>query len=185
MNLLKFQDQASSQIVDRFWEYLQDPLMVRRTQPVPFYQNLAAITGAGKTIVLADAVEQIRDRLPLEPVVLWLSKGKVVVWQTYANLSTGKYADLVQRFDVKPLLDCKPEDVAGSNRGLMLVATVAKFNQRDREQGDRKVFQTQLDVSNTSLWELLKARRTSQGRRRHLIIIYDEGHNLSAYYRAA
>ena len=89
MNLFKFQSNASEQIAGRFWDYMLDPLMVRRTQPVPFYQNLAAITGAGKTLILADAVEQIRGRLPIEPIVLWLSKGRVVVWQTYANLSAG------------------------------------------------------------------------------------------------
>ena len=36
MNLLKFQDTASTQIAERFREYMRDPLMVRRTQPVPF-----------------------------------------------------------------------------------------------------------------------------------------------------
>lgn len=89
MSLFKFQSSASEQIAGRFWEYMQDPLLVRLTQPVPFYQNLAAITGAGKTLILADAVEQIRERLPIEPIILWLSKGRIIVWQTYANLSTG------------------------------------------------------------------------------------------------
>ena len=179
MNLFQFQSEASEKIAGRFWEYMLDPLMIRRTQPVPFYQNLAAITGAGKTLILADAIEQIRGRLPIEPVVLWLSKGRVVVWQTYANLSTGKYADLVERFEVKPLLECKPDDVTYSARGLLLVATVGKFNQRDKEKGDRKIFQTQLDDADQSLWGLLKARRDASGRRRQLIIVYDEGHNLS------
>ncbi len=82
----------------------------------------------------ADAIEQMRGRLPIEPIVLWLSKGRVVVWQTYANLSAGKYADLVERFEVKPLLECKPDDVTYSARGLLLVATVGKFNQRDQEK---------------------------------------------------
>src|SRR6516164_9542 len=107
MELLPFQAEAAGQIAERFHTYMQDPLLVRRTQPVPFYQNLAAITGAGKTLILADSVEQIRSRLPIEPIVLWLSKGKVVVWQTLANLSAGKYASLIGGFDVKPLLDCR------------------------------------------------------------------------------
>jgi type III restriction enzyme len=179
MNLFQFQSDASEKIAGRFWEYMLDPLMIRRTQPVPFYQNLAAITGAGKTLILADAIEQMRGRLPIEPIVLWLSKGRVVVWQTYANLSAGKYADLVERFEVKPLLECKPDDVIYSARGLLLVATVGKFNQRDKEKGDRKIFETQLDDADQSLWGLLKARRDANGRRRQLIIVYDEGHNLS------
>jgi type III restriction enzyme len=61
---------------------------------VPFYQNLSSITGSGKTLILADAIEQIRSQLPLEPIILWLSKGKVVVEQTYQNLSAGKYAEI-------------------------------------------------------------------------------------------
>jgi type III restriction enzyme len=104
MELLPFQAEAATQIAGRFRDYMQDPLAVRLTQLVPFYQNLAAITGAGKTLILADAVEQIRSQVPLEPIVLWLSKGRVVVWQTFANLSAGKYAGLIGGFDVKALL---------------------------------------------------------------------------------
>ena len=148
--------------------------MVRRTQPVPFIRTCGH-HGSGKTLILADVIEQIRDRLPIEPVVLWLSKGRVVVWQTYADLSTGKYSEFVE----KPLLECKPGDVTNSGRGLLLIATVGKFNQRDKEKGDRKIFQTQLDAADRSLWEMSKARRDESGRRRQLIVVYDEGHNLS------
>jgi len=179
MDLLPFQADASTQIADRFAEYMEDPLTVRRSQLVPFYQNLSAITGSGKTLILADTIESFRSRLPVEPVVLWLSKGRVVVWQTFANLSTGKYADLIGGFTVKPLLDCRPSDVEDASRGLLLVATVGKFNQRDKEEGDRKIFRVQFDVADRSLWDLLKARRDSSQRRRPLIVVYDEGHNLS------
>jgi type III restriction enzyme len=179
MELLPFQIEASTQIAERFHDYMEDPLTITRSRIIPFYQNLSSITGSGKTLVLADAVEQIRSRLPIEPIVLWLSKGRVVVWQTFNNLANGKYADLVGGFDVKPLLDCKPADVEDSSHGLILVATVGKFNQRDKEQGDRKIFKVGLDVADKSLWEMLKTRKDSQGRRRHFIVVYDEGHNLS------
>jgi type III restriction enzyme len=179
MELLPFQVEASRQIADRFSQYMEEPLTITRTKIVPFYQNLSSITGSGKTLILADTIEQIRSRLPVEPIVLWLSKGKVVVWQTFNNLASGKYSDLVGGFEVKPLLDCKPSDVEDGSRGLILVATVGKFNQKDKEQGDRKIFQVGLDVAEESLWEMLKVRRTREGIRRHLIIVYDEGHNLS------
>jgi type III restriction enzyme len=179
MDLLPFQAEASTQIADRFAEYMADPLAVRRTQLVPFYQNLSSITGSGKTLILADTVEAIRGRLPVEPIVLWLSKGKVVVWQTFANLSTGKYASLIGGYSVKPLLDCDSSDVEDASRGLLLVATVGKFNQRDKEEGDRKIFRVQLDVADRSLWDMLKVRMDTSRRRRPLIIVYDEGHNLS------
>ncbi|MNK66052.1 hypothetical protein D3C87_853660 [compost metagenome] len=179
MDLLPFQAEASAKIAERFADYMADPLTVRRTQLVPFYQNLSSITGSGKTLILADSIEAIRSRLPVEPIVLWLSKGKVVVWQTFANLSTGKYADLIGGFAVKPLLDCGPGDVEDASRGLLLVATVGKFNQRDKDEGDRKIFRVQLDVADRSLWDLLKIRQDVAKRRRPLIIVYDEGHNLS------
>ena len=150
MDLLPFQAEASNQITERFLKYMEDPLTIRKTHIVPFYQNLSSITGSGKTLILADTIEQIRSQLPVEPIVLWLSKGRVVVWQTYSNLSSGKYAGLVGGFDVKPLLECRPQDVENDARGLVLVATVGKFNQRDKEEGDRKIFRVQLDVADKS-----------------------------------
>ncbi|SCM82555.1 conserved hypothetical protein [uncultured Sporomusa sp.] len=179
MRLLPFQIEASTQIVERFTQYLDDPLMKTKTIIVPFYQNLSAITGSGKTVILADVVEQMRLRLPVEPIVLWLSKGKVVVWQTYTNLSTGKYSDILGGFQVKPLLDATVSDINDFNIGLLLVATVGKFNQKDMEKGDRRIFQVDMDKADDSLWNMLKSRRDSQGKKRHLIVVYDEGHNLS------
>jgi type III restriction enzyme len=179
MKLLPFQIAASLQIAERFREYSLNPLMVDRTKPVPFYQNLSAITGSGKTVILADAIEQIRGQLPLEPIILWLSKGKVVVEQTYQNLSTGKYAGLLGSYGVKPLLDCTPADVEDVSAGLVLIATVGKFNQKDKEQGDRKIFRAELDTADDSLWEILKTRKDAAGRKRPFLIVYDEGHNLS------
>jgi type III restriction enzyme len=179
IELLPFQIQASTQIADRFQSYMRDPLTITRTRSVPFYQNLSSITGSGKTLVLADTVEQLRTRLPLEPIVLWLSKGRVVVMQTLTNLSTGKYAELVGGYEVKALLDASQADVENASRGLLLVATVGKFNQKDKEEGARKIFRVGLDVAEQSLWDLLKRRRDGKGRRRPLIIVYDEGHNLS------
>lgn len=179
MELLPFQIEASTQIADRFQDYMRDPLKVRGSKIVPFYQNLSSITGSGKTLILADAIEQIRGRLPVEPIVLWLSKGRVVVWQTYTNLSTGKYADLLGGYEISPLLDCTPAHVENTSVGLVLVATVAKFNQKEKDQGDRKIFRVGLDVADKSLWEMLKSRKTAKGIRRPLILVYDEGHNLS------
>jgi type III restriction enzyme len=180
MELFPFQLAASTEIADKFARYIAEPLLVTRTKTVPFYQNLSAITGSGKTLILCDAVAQLRSYLPLEPVVLWLSKGKVVVWQTYGNLSTGKYAELISGFNVKPLMECRQKDIENSTSGLILVATVGKFNQRDKGEGDRKVYQLALDYAETSLWDMLKKRRDRTGMRRPFIVVYDEGHNLSS-----
>lgn len=179
MKLFPFQIAASTTIADRFAAYAVDPLMTTKTRPVPFYQNLNSITGSGKTLILADAISQIRSQLPVEPIVLWLSKGKVVVWQTFANLSSGKYQELVGNFNVKPLMECRQSDIENQSSGLLLVATVGKFNQADKEKGDRKIYQLALDDASQSLWDMLKQRRDSLGRRRPFIVVYDEGHNLT------
>ena len=133
MELKSFQIEASEQIAERYESYMNDPLYIRKNEIVPFYQNLSAITGAGKTLVLADAIEQIRAMTTTQPVVLWLTKGKVVVGQTFENLSNGKYADNIPSYAIKPLLDCKGRDILDDSKGLILVATVGKFNQKDKE----------------------------------------------------
>lgn len=179
MRLFPFQINASTEIATKFATYAEEPLLVTRTKTIPFYQNISAITGSGKTLILCDAIAQIRTHLPVEPIVLWLSKGKVVVWQTYSNLATGKYAELVADFAVKPLMDCKPSDIENSKSGLILVATVGKFNQKDKEEGDRKIYQLALDNAQSSLWDMLKKRKDSKNLTRPFIIVYDEGHNLS------
>lgn len=179
MDLFPFQIAASTEIAQRFWAYAADPLFITRNHQVPFYQNLSSLTGSGKTLILADAISQIRSYLSTEPIVLWLSKGKVVVWQTYTNLSSGKYAELVPNFTVKPLMDCKQSDIENPTSGLLLVATVGKFNQRDKEEGDRKIYRLEFDTGNQSLWDMLKKRLDSAGNRRDFIVVYDEGHNLT------
>ena len=178
IELKDFQRKASEEIAEKLNKYLENPLGGRNKNSIhPFYQNLSAITGAGKTVILADAAETIRAYLTTEPVVLWISKGKVVVSQTISNLSN-KYSNLIPNFEVMPLLDCMEKDLL-DERALLLVATVGKFNQRDKEEGDRRIFQTGLDNANESLWELIKQRVSSDGKKRDLIIIYDEVHNLS------
>lgn len=179
MELKNFQIKASEQIAERYESYMENPLYKRRDEIVPYYQTLSAITGAGKTLVLADAIEQIRTITTTQPIVLWLSKGRVVVGQTLENLSNGKYVDNIPSYVVKPLLECKSQDILDDAKGLLLVATVGKFNQKDKEAGDRKIFQTGLDEASESLWEMLKKRENDRGIQRELVIIYDEGHNLS------
>ena len=127
MELIDFQERASSQIAQRFFDYSANPLMVDRTTTIPFLQTLVAITGSGKTLMLADAVSQMRDGLGVAPVVLWISKGRVVVSQTFENLSSGKYADNLSGFNIVPLLEVAPDHLSSADTPVLLVATVGKF----------------------------------------------------------
>lgn len=183
IELFQFQQDAASQIADRFVEYNSEPIGFGRgakRRDVPFYQALSSITGSGKTPILAQAVSEIVALSEIPPVILWLSKGKVVVQQSYANLAAGgKYDHLLPDIDVRLLSEYDPEDVANSNEALLYFATVGTFNQKDREKSSLKIFALDTDNIESTRWEALKVRETADGRRRPLVVVYDEAQNLS------
>ncbi|MEU6492595.1 hypothetical protein ABZ890_19670 [Streptomyces sp. NPDC046984] len=183
LELKDFQQEASALISDRFVRYYADPPMrgkAKSTRAIPFFQALASITASGKTVILADAVAGMATTLPVAPVVLWLSMGRVVVEQSLANLSPGgKYHHLLGDTTVATLADYDQETVRETTKPLLYFATVGTFNQRDKERGDRVIFRCDIDTAEASTWDLLKLRTTSDGIRRPLIVVYDEGHNLS------
>ncbi len=148
--------------------------------PVPFYQALSAVTASGKTVILADAVSRINASLAIKPIVVWLSKGRVVVSQTYAKLQDGgQYKHLISDLDVHLLSEYSSANVMRNERGQIYFATVGTFNQKDKELGERLIYQSDIDIAEESIWEALKSRETNDNIRRPLIIVYDEGHNLS------
>ncbi|SDI87166.1 type III restriction enzyme [Arthrobacter subterraneus] len=183
ISLLPFQRQASTQIADRFIEYQGNEVLKgtkNNPQSVPFFQSLAALTGAGKTVILADAVAQIAAVLKPAPVILWLSKGKVVVEQSFANLvPSGKYNHLLGLATVRLLNEYNPADVESDSAPLVYFATVGTFNQKDMEKGNRNIFDADIDNTGTSTWDALRTRTDSTGSRRPLVVVYDEAQNLS------
>lgn len=183
IRLKGFQKQAADQIAERFAKYYEDPPTrgtTKRPRVVPFYQGLASITASGKTVILADAVSTICTLLPISPVILWLSKGKVVVDQTYANLTAGgKYRHLLGAARVSYLAQYDSQDVSEARDPLVFFATVGTFNQKDREEGARLIFKSEIDTADESTWDALKLRTDAQGHRRPLLLVYDEGHNLT------
>lgn len=183
LELFQFQQDAASQIADRYVEYVADPIEFGRgskRRNVPFYQALSSITGSGKTPILAQAVSEIVSLLDVPPVILWLSKGKVVVQQSYANLAEGgKYNHLLSNIKVQLLSEYTPEDVANSEEALLYFATVGTFNQKDREKSNLKIFAIDTDNIESTRWEALKVRETAEGQQRPLVVVYDEAQNLS------
>jgi len=178
--LFPFQIEASTAIADRYRAFVTDSDRPRKKAygPLPFYQSLHALTGSGKTPILADAVAQMRTASPVEPVVLWISKAKVVVDQTLTNFADGgKYSGLIDCFTAVSLPDCTPRDIADASTGLILLGTVATFNSKER--GDRRIFGKREDDDAMPLWDALIARTTLDSFKRPLIVVYDEGHNLS------
>src|ERR1043165_4536962 len=182
IELLGFQIQASNSIAGRFSDLKDDPdrPMQTRTRPVPFYQGLNAITGAGKTAILADCVSAIRTLLEHEPIVLWISKAKAVVEQTLANFDGGgKYAHLIPDFVVLPLSEITEDYVRDGGTPILAVSTVGTFNDNSREEGSRKFYKAQEDQTGTAPNLMLRERRIGRNGKRPLIIVYDEGHNLT------
>lgn len=183
IELFQFQQTKASELADRTIEYLADPVVVGRLKnrrTVPFYQALSSITGSGKTAILAQAVNEIAAALPVSPVILWLSKGKVVVRQSYANLDMGgRYRHLLGNASVQLLADYNPVDVETSTVPLLYFATVGTFNQKDKENGSLRIYKAEVDTTQTTTWESLKTRLTAEGVRRPLIVVYDESQNLS------
>jgi len=182
IELLPFQIRAAQQIATRFVELISDDdrPAERRNWFVPFYQALSALTGAGKTPILADVVAQMRAHVPVEPIVLWISKAKAVVDQTFANFEAGgKYSHLLEGFLVEYLSDLTPERIADGTAPQVVLATVGTFNQSNKGDGTLRVHKVQQDNANEPLWAMLTSRRTTDGQRRSLFIVYDEGHNLS------
>lgn len=183
LELFQFQQEAATQMADRYYEYIAEPIVMGRrgsTRDVPFYQALSSITGSGKTAILAQTVSEIVAMSDVPPVILWLSKGKVVVQQSFANLEDGgKYSHLLPDITVRLLSEYDPEDVAHATEGLLYFATVGTFNQKDREKSNLKIFSTDVDTIETTRWEALKTRQLSDGTRRPLVVVYDEAQNLS------
>ena len=182
ISLFPFQHAAATTIADRYRAFITDPERPakRGYGKLPFYQSLQALTGAGKTVIIAEAVTQMRTVSTIEPIVLWVSKAKVVIEQTLANLQEGgKYHHLVDPFTALALRDCTHRHIEDITTGLILFATAATFNSKDRGTSDRRVFAIQQDIGGSSIWDALTRRHTTDGQKRPLIIFYDEGHNLS------
>lgn len=183
LELFQFQQDAASQMADRYIKYSDEPLSFGRgakRREVPFYQALSSITGSGKTAILAQAVSEIVAMSEVPPVILWLSKGKVVVQQSYANLAEGgKYNHLLTDVTVRLLSEYNPAEVADSSEALLYFATVGTFNQKDKEESKLKIYALDTDEIESTRWEALKTRETADGTRRPLVVVYDEAQNLS------
>jgi type III restriction enzyme len=101
---------------------------------MPFLCRLRAITGAGKTPILALTAKQLGDA-----VILWTTNRGAVIAQTKANLQPGgKYADLLPEgttiHEIGEMDSTDWRDAMLAETGLtILLATVASFNQ----EGDK------------------------------------------------
>lgn len=181
LELKVFQSEAAKSISDRYAFFANHPDRPRKgRKPRAFFQALSALTGAGKTPVLAQSVALMRGHFECEPIVFWMSKAKSVVAQTYTNFSGGgKYSEIIDGFRVINIAQLSPELIADSSTPLMVIATTGLFNNKDQSAGVLNIYKRDQDrFGDKSPWERL-IERTDSGKRRPLLIVYDEGHNLS------
>jgi hypothetical protein len=144
---------------------------------LPFLCRLRAITGAGKTPILALTAQHLKTG-----VILWTTNRGAVISQTLLNLRAGgKYSSLVpegtQIFQLGEMSPGDWEQTMKATGGLtILLSTVAAFNQ----DGDNlKIHQKYGDVTR---WDMLAgADKTPGGRVRPLYVFYDEGHGVTEH----
>ncbi|GAA4707177.1 hypothetical protein GCM10025781_27250 [Kocuria gwangalliensis] len=151
------------------------------SQPIPFIGQLRAVTGSGKTPMLADAVAGLGDA-----VVIWTSKSAAVVEQTYKNLR-GRYRSLLPANDVRIMRDIPSQadwqHFLTAPTGITIwVLTTAAWNELEAANagGDANarlsLHRPQPDWSGTtSPWELMRTQL-----KRPLWIVSDESHNQSS-----
>jgi type III restriction enzyme len=181
IKLFDFQSQAASTMVEAIEEWIQayaeeGPRYIGRTT-VPFIGHLKAVTGAGKTPILAKVVGDL-----VNGVVLWTSKASAVADQTYRNL-TGKYAHLLPAGTT--VVRERPsksdwEAIMESDRGITIwVSTVGSWNEADAAEtsGDESarlnMHRPQKDWGGpSSPWDQLR-----RNLKRPLWVVYDESHN--------
>jgi type III restriction enzyme len=173
---MDFQQEAAANLIESAINYFaigQDKMGGR---PVPFVGQLKAVTGAGKTPILATVVGRLSPA-----IILWTTKFGSVVDQTVSNLSVGgKYHHLLGNASVEVIdfgdiqSPAKWQRILENKAGLtILVSTVAAWNSSvkdDRLNVHRS--DPNSDWGDKSRWEQLKTLRE-----RPLYVVYDEAHN--------
>ncbi len=181
--LFPFQEEASQSMRDAAMAWLSYSL--KNGPPkygpvqIPFLGQLKAVTGSGKTPMLAQAVGGLGDA-----VILWTTRSSAVVEQTFANLN-GRYHPLLPN-GVQILRDIPSQaiwrELIDSRTGLTIwVLTVASWNEADADGNGSSDARLRLRreqpdwAGEGSPWEQLRDKL-----QRPLWVVSDESHNQSA-----
>jgi len=173
-DLKPFQLRASGQLSDMLTTYPSAPFKVQYDSdtgiPLPFLCRLRAITGSGKTPMLALTAQTLGDA-----IILWTTNRGAIISQTATNLAAGgRYSALLPEgtevLELSNLSTSDWSDVVTAKRGLTIIlSTVALFNR------DSDVLNVHKNRGGTTHWEML-AGQGLEGRARPLYIVYDEAH---------
>lgn len=158
LELKVFQSESAGLIAARYAFYANHTDRPKKgSKPRPYFQALSALTGAGKTPILAEAVAQMRSHFSSEPIVFWMSKAKSVVAQTYTNFSAGgKYNGIVEEFRVINIPQLTPAYIEDGSTPLIVMATTGLFNNKDQSEGALNIYKQDADqFGDKSPWERL------------------------------
>lgn len=148
------------------------------TSPIPFVGQLKAVTGAGKTPILAEVISGLGDG-----VVIWTSKSSAVVEQTYNNLRS-KYRGLLPDANVTIIREIPGQqdwhELITASTGLTIwVLTTASWNEAEAAKAGGAVdarlnlHRPQPDwAGDSSPWTQLRTDL-----KRPLWVVSDESHN--------
>ncbi|MBJ6107701.1 DEAD/DEAH box helicase family protein [Hymenobacter sp. BT523] len=180
--LKPFQLRAADQLAHMLQTYPNAPFTRRfdgeTGQPYPFICRLKAITGSGKTPMLAALATTLGDA-----IILWTTNRGAVIEQTQEKLSAGgSYAGLLpEDTQIKALNSMSAldwTDVLTATSGLtILLGTAALFN-RDKDKNPESL-NLHKDRNGTSYWSMLGGDGPDS-RNRPLYVVYDEAHGTTA-----
>lgn len=179
-DLKGFQKSAVADLINKIRNYgtdLNDVVRNRRTGAIePYVCKLHAITGAGKTPILATISKELGDC-----IILWTTNRSAIIHQTVENLRPGgKYNDLLaSSTEILEISSMSPTDwqevLIRKDGTTILVASVASFNSDNDKLRIHQILQ-----DNESKWTLLANKdRNDYGRQRRLYVLYDESHGFT------
>ena len=73
LELFDFQEKAALKIVEKYESYLRHQVIIKKGNeetPVPFIQILDALTGSGKTVILAKTIGEMNKSTSHYPIIL-------------------------------------------------------------------------------------------------------------------
>lgn len=177
IELIEFQTKAAERIVESTFSYFSRGPDKVSGRNIPYVGQLKAVTGAGKTPILATVTGRLSNA-----IILWTTVYGSVVDQTVKHLRVGgKYHHLFGTTDVEvydlrePLTASKREELLQATQGVtILVSTVAAWNSATKDER-LNVHRAGKDFGPNSFWDQLKDER-----QRPLWIVYDEAHNTTS-----
>jgi len=177
LGLRDFQQTAVNRLVEGVINYFATGPDRIGGRDVPYVAQLKAVTGAGKTPIIASAIGRLKPA-----IILWTTKFGSVVDQTATNLRPGgKYyhllndsaADIIKFTEIPSAAEWR-RILDQQDKLTILISTVAAWNSSEKDPR-LNVHKVSPDWGSMTRWNQLRTERS-----RPLWVVYDEAHNSTA-----